>query len=128
MLAKRIILKPSSKSTRNGLSGPMRHRVESRYLERRKPYERTKDRSFADETITERLMQEYDKSWDNMMHRLRLVPGKEVLAHFNSYLQTSYGITITPVLIIDSYAIEEIDEEVKELIGMIDNFSAHRTE
>jgi len=105
------------------LTSPMRHKIQARYLERRKPFEKARDRHISDETITERLMAEYDEIWNSLERRLLMVPGKDVLASFNSYLQDSYGITATPTLIINSFEVAEIDPEMSELVELIDNFS-----
>lgn len=108
------------------LTSPMRRRIQARYLERRRTFEKLHDSSIADETITERLMTEYDEIWDSLEQRLLMVPGKETLASLNSYLQNNYGVTVTTTLIVDSFTVEEIDPEINTLMELIDNFSKIR--
>ncbi len=105
------------------LTSPMRHRIQARYLERRKSFEKSRDRHISDETITERLMAEYDEMWSSFERRLLMVPGKDALASLNSHLQDTCAITITPTLIVDSFVVADIDPEMRELVELIDKFS-----
>jgi AAA15 family ATPase/GTPase len=105
------------------ITSPLQHKIQARYLERRKPFEKARDRHISDETIIERLMTEYDEMWKYLDQRLLMIPGKDVLASLNSYLQDTYGITITPTLIVDSFLAEEIDPEMIELVELVDKFS-----
>jgi len=105
------------------LTSPMRHKIQARDLERCKPIEKSRDRRISDETITEKLMTEYDEIWDSLEQRLLMVPGKDVLASLNSYLQDTFGITITPTLIVDSFMVGDIYPEMSELVELIDKFS-----
>src|SRR5208337_5514479 len=97
---------------------PILSRISPRYrgakleLERRKRFEKAKNPELAEETITERLMAEYEKKWNIIDHRLMIVPGKEVIGSLNAYLQEKYGITISINLIIDSFQSEEVPEEI----------------
>lgn len=110
------------------LSEPLRHKVEARYLEQRRAFEKQVNRSLADETITERLMAEYDKAWANMSQRLFLVPGKEMLSSLNTYLQTNIGVSITATGIVDAFRVEEIAPEMTSLLKDIDLFRRQGTD
>ena len=104
------------------LTEPLRHKVEARYLARRRPFEKAKSPSIDDSTIDERLMNEFDVQWKDDALRRLLVPGKEVLATLNSYLQRKYGVTISTTLIIDCFKKEEIPPDMKSLIEEIEGF------
>jgi hypothetical protein len=105
-----------------------RNRILARYLEKRKPFERAQSHGLAEETITERLMTEYDQNWNDTERRLQMVPGKETLAALNSYLQQKYGVTVTTTLIVDSFRREEVDPGMVELIDSIDRFAKEQIE
>jgi hypothetical protein len=77
----------------------------------------------AEETITEQLMVEYEEMWNNIEHRLLMVPGKEIIGKLNTYLQEKYGINISSRLIVDSFLREEVPEEMIELISLINKFA-----
>lgn len=96
--------------------------VSSQYLARNKPYIAANEPGLDDSTINKRLMQEFDSRWDNLEDRLLLVPGKEVVAKLNEYLQDNYGITITARMIVDSFQINEIPDEMVELINKLEEF------
>ncbi|MEA3226253.1 MAG: AAA family ATPase, partial [Planctomycetota bacterium] len=106
----------------DSITSPMKNKVLAQYLERRKSYEKARDPRVSDETIAERLLTEYDRSWNDLLQRLCMVPGKETLAALNLYLQKNYRISVTSRLVVDSFSVEEIDPEMTKLIGLIDDF------
>ena len=104
------------------LTEPLRHRVEAKYLARRRPFEKSKASGLDDSTIDEKLMGEFDLKWKELGTRLLLVPGKEVLSNLNSYLQALYGVTITPSLIVDCFVKDGVPVEMNLLINRIEEF------
>jgi len=73
-------------------------------------------------TITQAILEEFDKLWSNMETRFKLVPGKEFLSKLNEYLQEEYGVSISRASIINHFKQEDIPQELKELITKIDEF------
>ena len=67
-------------------------------------------------------MREFDLAWRNLHSRLPLVPGKEVLANLNTYLQGLFGVTITSSLIVDCCTADLVPTEMKDLIEALDGF------
>ena len=110
------------------VTDPMRHRVQSRYLGRRLQFQKSQAPGVDEATITERLMAQYDSEWNDFQKRLTLVPGKDVLASLNSYLQTNYGITVSLSLIIDCFSKTEIPKEMAEIIDKIDQLRKESVE
>ena len=110
------------------LTNPLSHKVEARYLARRRPFEKAKSPSIDDSTIDERLMSEFDVRWKDDALRRLLVPGKEVLAMLNSYLQGKYGITISTTVIIECFKKDEIPPEMNSLIEEIEVFRKESVE
>jgi hypothetical protein len=104
------------------LTDPLRHKVEARYLARRRTFEKGKAPALDDSTIDEQLMAEFDLQWKDPTFRSLLVPGKDILAELNSYLQSRYGITISQSLIIDCFTREDTPSEMKSLIEAIEEF------
>lgn len=100
----------------------MRYKVQARYVEKRRPFEHAKAAGLAEETVTEKLMEEYDAEWIDLDKRLRLVPGKETFAALNTYLQEHLGVTLTSTVVIDSFKKENIDPELIDLFETIDKF------
>jgi energy-coupling factor transporter ATP-binding protein EcfA2 len=110
------------------VTAPLRHRIEARYLARRRIFEKAKKPSLDDSTIVEKLMYEFEKIWKNHEDRLLIVPGKEVLSALNTYLQDKYGVTISPALIVNNFKQDEIPSEMVKLIEEIDDFRNHTIE
>lgn len=108
------------------ITSAKRNMVMARYLECRKKFMKSQDPAIANETIIEGLVAEFDRAWDDLETRLRLVPGKEVLSELNTRLQEDYGVTITPTLIVESFNRAEVETEMIELIEEIEKFSQSR--
>ena len=104
------------------LTVPLRHKVEAKWLAGRRPSEKARARSLDDSTIDERLMAEFDEAWKNAECRFLIVPGKNILASLNNYLQRKFSVTISHSLIIECFRKEEIPSEMVELIEEIEKF------
>jgi hypothetical protein len=110
------------------LTDPLRHKIEAKYLARRRPFEKAKAPGLDDSTIDERLMIEFDSKWKDPKIRLLLVPGKEVLGDLNTHLQKMYGVTISASLVVECLTQNDIPAEMKSLIEGIDEFRKLPTE
>ena len=97
--------------------------IAAQYVAFRKQYQRGKNSSIHDATITEIALKEFDEAWGHPESRLSMVPGKEALAYFNRNLQDSYGVNLTPTNIVGAMSINEIPEEMRDLIGEVQRFS-----
>ena len=104
------------------LTTPLRHKIEARYLVRRRPFEKARNPGLDESTIDEKMMAEFDEVWKDIHQRCILVPGKKILSAFNTYLQDTYGITVSPSLIIDCFRKSDIPSEMVELIDEIEEF------
>lgn len=104
------------------LTESMRLRIEARYLTKRRLFEKSRAKGLDDSTIDERLMSEFDEDWRNQDTRCLLIPGKEVLAELNTYIQNKYGITISPTLIISCFVKAEVPDEMVTIIKEIEEF------
>jgi len=89
------------------LTEPLRHRVEAKYLARRRQYEKSRRTGLDDSTIEEGLLGEFDQVWNDKARRLLLIPGKETLSALNTYLQETYGVTVSASLIVECFRKEE---------------------
>jgi len=73
-------------------------------------------------TINKQLMVEFEDVWNDYDSRLRMVPGKKLLAMLNAYLTENYGISLTPSFITGSHNKSEIPAEMRLLLAEIDKF------
>lgn len=66
---------------------------------------------------------ELEGQWSSLEGRLKLVPGKALLAKLNEVLQQECGVSITTNVIVASMKSDEIPEEVQELVRSLEIFS-----
>jgi len=50
------------------------------------------------------------------------------MSMFNQYLQSKYGISVTPASIVDVMRADEIPDEIKELLQDISTFALSKVE
>lgn len=110
------------------ITKPLRHKVEAQYLTKRRSFEKAKAPGMDDSSIDEKLISEFETVWQETEQRCLFVPGKTVLSALNNYLQESYGVTISPSVIIESFKKDEIPTEMVDLIADIENFRQLPTE
>lgn len=99
------------------LTDPIRHKVEARYLTRRRPFEKAQKPS-----LDEQLMAEFERLWNDSEQRRLLVPGKDALSRLNSHLQNRYGITVSTSLITECFQKDDVPDEMVQIISEIDQF------
>ena len=100
-----------------------KHYVTAQCLDFRKLHNRVEPSGQNESKFNEVVLDAVAKSWGDDLLRLNLVPGKDALSDVNGYLQDAFGVSITPVAIIDAMKAEEIPNEMKELIATLVEFS-----
>jgi hypothetical protein len=110
------------------LTDPMRHKVEAKYLARRRQFEKCRRTGLDDSTIEETLLREFDQVWNDKAQRFLVVPGKDTLSALNAFLQKKYGITLSLALIVDSFRKDEVPEEMVELLNAIEALRKERVD
>lgn len=73
-------------------------------------------------TIYKQLMVTFEYAWNDHDARMRMVPGKKVLAMLNARLTEKYGISLTPSFIIANHKKIEIPAEMRSLLNEIERF------
>jgi hypothetical protein len=105
----------------------LRLRVQAQYMAHRRDHEKRKGPHRDEATIVEGLIEEFDAIWQDNEKRMKIVPGKEVLAALNGVLQDEYDVTVSSAAIINECPAEEIPEEMVTLIEEIEAFAQVRT-
>lgn len=118
---KKIKFTENVKEILSKITEEIRHEVMAQYLSKRRNYEKRMTPNYDDATIDARVIKEFTKRWDDFDERLKIVPGKKVLSKFNTYLQDNFSISISNSLIASQFKNSEIPEEVKLIIGKIEN-------
>ena len=105
------------------ITDALKHDVQAQYLKRQHTFVKSFNRALDDSTITSQLLSAFDNKWSNLYSRLDIVPGKEVVSRLNAHLQNTYGVTITPNLIIGAMTETDVASEIKAIISSLDTFS-----
>ncbi len=98
--------------------------VSARCVAERIRFERVNALSANPTTVTEHALNDLEEHWRDSSLRRQIIPGKEALSRFNQFLQTTYGVSVTPTSIVDAMRVDEIPDEVRELLTELANFSA----
>jgi hypothetical protein len=98
--------------------------VTAQYLDNRKRFERSISSNRSEATINEEALLEFEECWKDANLRLAIIPGKDALSSFNLHLQEKYGISITPMAIIDAMIAAEVPAEMKKVITDIHAFAS----
>lgn len=104
------------------LTDSLKSKIQSQFLSKRVAFEKTKSSGLDQATITEKLLDEFDDIWRELSKRLEIVPGKELLAKLNQYLQATYKVTLTALGIISAMRQDEVPEEILTLMEGLGNF------
>lgn len=104
------------------LTDSLKSKIQSQFLSKRAAFEKTKSSGLDQATITEKLLNEFDGIWRELLKRLEIVPGKELLAKLNQYLQATYKVTLTALGIISAMRQDEVPEEILTLMEGLGNF------
>ena len=106
----------------------MKHGVLAQFLARQGEYFRRKDPRLDQATINERVLPEFERRWNDAGLRLRLVPGKDVLARLNAALQQRCEISLTDLQIAQQLREDEMPTDLVGLIREIEQFRHMRPE
>jgi AAA15 family ATPase/GTPase len=104
------------------LTKEFKHKTQAQLQSHRFKYQKSLNPKLDESTITEKILADFDELWEQIVHRLKIVPGKDLLSRLNTYLQENYKITITQANIINSLKISTIPDELKKLVDEIDVF------
>jgi len=104
------------------LTDKMRSRVNAQFMSKRAQFIKSADPSLDVATINERMLDEFEKLWESLPERLKMVPGRDLLSSLNEHLQEEHSISITPTLIINCMRIAEIPAEICELLQELEKF------
>lgn len=106
-----------------GLTEELKQEVMGQYLAKRVEYEKSKRLSVDYATLNAEVLGELENIWNDLEKRLKIVPGKKVLASFNRFLQQEIQITVSSTFLVSSFLKDEVPPEMSRLIEELDTFS-----
>ena len=66
----------------------------------------------------------FEEKWRTLEGRIELMPGKEVLARLNEWLQYQHGVSVTPAGIVAKMKREDIPGDLFDILQELENFAA----
>jgi len=123
---KSLVFKENINTLLLELSSEYRNRTQAQLQSHRIKYEKSINPKLHESTIIEKILDDFDKIWENFENRLSIISGKEFLSTINDYLQNKYKITITQSNIINELNISLVQDEMKNLIEKIELFRTEK--
>lgn len=102
------------------LADGLKNQVQARIVASRQQFERDVRSGLHAVTISEAAMNEFDKKWESVENRMKVVPGKEVFSALNAHLQSKYKIALSPIFVVESFLREEISTQIVSLLQKLD--------
>jgi energy-coupling factor transporter ATP-binding protein EcfA2 len=115
---------PTAEAVLEAFATEKRAYVASQVLAKRREYIKGVSPKLDEATVNEIGFADFERRWANCSERFAMIPGKDALAKINEVLQTKFGISVTPTLIIDAMAAEEVPGEIRVLLERLAEFSA----
>jgi hypothetical protein len=103
----------------------VKHRVVSRLCARHVEYSRSVGDRRDMATINEETQREFERLWENIQDRLKIVPGKEVLSKLNEILHREGIGGLTHRMIVDSMVRDDFDQNFRAVLEEINDFCNH---
>jgi hypothetical protein len=123
----RQLIDPSSPSFSEDISAllmqladGLKNQVQARIVASRQQFERDSKSGLHAVTISEAAMNEFDKTWESVENRMKIVPGKELFSALNTHLQLKYKISLSPIFVVESFLRDEISPQIVELLRKLD--------
>jgi hypothetical protein len=106
------------------ITAPMKDDIVSQLMARSHDFllQKGHDRSVLNKAIMTMVAQQ----WSNLDERLRLVPGKQVLAELRMRIQQACGATLTDARIAEAMSRDEIPADMRALLERLDIFRVSR--
>lgn len=121
--AREVFPNPSNVSVANillNITKPMRDLVLSQIMARRWDHLRSTGHDLAD--INRDTIAWFDQRWNDLVERLSIVPGKEVLRGLRSHLQEHFSVSLTDARIVESMRRDDVPNDLRELLQALDRF------
>ena len=101
----------------------MKPDVAGQYVARRAEFLKKKYSSRDLATVTAECMRAFEADWCDVDSRLRIVPGKQVMALLNKRLQDQLGLSISVTQVASQFESKQFPQEISRLIKNLQKFS-----
>lgn len=97
--------------------------VSAQHIDFRMRFEKENSTGAHSATISEKSLREFEANWKNDTDRYSLVPAKDALSNINEYLSDNFSVNVTASAIIDAMLPNEVNEDMREIIRKLSDFS-----
>lgn len=116
-------LPPDMDALLSEISGPMKPDVAGQYMAKRSEFLRRKTPGLDLAQSNADVMRTFEHDWDNLESRMKLLPGKQVLAELNQRLQKRYRVSVSASQICNQFNRDEVPIELAKLLREVKGFS-----
>ena len=101
----------------------LRHEVFAQLLARYSDFKKRTASGLDPATVNAQLSREFEEKWSHPGSRKAMVPGKDVLARVNHFLQNACGLTLTDGLIANQITRTNVPNDLMALMQALQEFS-----
>ena len=105
----------------------IRHDVFAQLQAREFDFLRRKSSPLDQATITADISKRFELAWTQLLGRVAMVPGKEVLAKVNSALQSAAGVSVSDMQIAAQFRLTEVHPDIRSMVEELSAFGASTT-
>lgn len=117
-----IVLDESIEDILESLSANNKIDIQSQYLEKFSHYKKLKSPSIDGSTLNMQALKSFEKKWNNIEERMKLIRGKQTLQDLRSYISAKWSVTLTATRIIDNFKKSEIPQDMIKLIMEMEKY------
>jgi energy-coupling factor transporter ATP-binding protein EcfA2 len=102
------------------VTNPMMEDIQSQMISKRISYLKGSSKDISN--ITKEKIEKFHARWKTLDGRLKIAPGKEVIATFREKIHSLYGVSLTDSRIIDSFHHENFPDDLIALLDSLESF------
>lgn len=104
------------------LADSLRSKVQAQYLSRQGEFIQAENPHRNSATINQQLIEQFESDWSAWDKKLAMLPGKQVFSLLNAKLQEEYGVSLTPLAVVNCMQQSEVMQELRSLLEGLEQF------
>lgn len=103
------------------VTGSLRNEVFAQILAYKQRFMKLSGSKLDESTITCRVLQDFEVTWEDFACRLAVVPGKEVLTLLNEKLQVRFQVSLSHARILDELRASELSDNLVRILTAVND-------
>jgi hypothetical protein len=95
-------------------------KIQAQYIAKRQEFMRRSPRDQA--SIADDAISIFEGQWDDVTNRMRVVPGKSVLAALRAELADAYAVNLTDHRIVSEFRDDEVPTDLRTMLDRLDRY------